>query len=84
MKTAEELESMARHPSAIADGSGAADDVTAPRSAYGAFFEALSTLSECLELYGAGSSEVAVARRRVDRMREAAIASWRQERQLAA
>jgi hypothetical protein len=81
MRTADELTSMQSRPTSQADGHApkhAADD--APSSPYKSFFDALEELEDNKTLYGKGSFEADIARRRVAQARDAAIAEWRTRR----
>lgn len=75
MRTADELQSMQAHPTSQADGQVA---ITAEEtSPYRSFFDALEEFEDNKTLYGQGSVEADIARRRVADARERAVAAWR-------
>ena len=83
MRSEEMLEAMSRHPSGVSDGSGSVAPDPAAGAAYRGFFDALSELNDIVLLYGPGSTEVVLARDRVDVARAAAISAWRRHQHAA-
>ena len=77
MRTADELKAMQDHPASQADGYDASAPGAPSTSPYRSFFDALEELADNKTLYGKGSVEADIARRRVADARERAIAQWR-------